>query len=557
MNKLHFTALSLCLMAIGCTNDESFYEQSEIDDNGVVVLQERNAALPKEIRTRPVILEDKTATRAVNESGGIIGNSDVLLGYSYSIGNSILGDYENVISPVIDLMKVKEYGSDYITGRSLQVYMSERFSYSDYNSYESKLSQTKKVASGFQLNLGLFKLGRKKKTEETFKSELTSSQKVVYGELNLMLKNSSFNLQASDGARKFYARECLSPVFLRNLYSSTLGNILDTYGECILTGYITGGKACALYTGLSRNGSSSTSKETGMEKSIDASFSWKKNSVSGDFQFGKGNFNYESSEYNMEQLYTKMWIYGGDPVGLSMNSAENLVNINFDLAPWVASLSDSKKHTIIDITDNGLYPLSAFVIEENFKKRLDATTSNLLEKYPSFVEPHIEIMRVFERYSSSNEALYDVVAVLFTRQGDRIVLRSGNASTASDAELRQNENATVFSQKALNIKTQKQNFYELRISSNSVTRLNPKIGNPLCIDLPKVNEANMYTYTNPRTGIQYINDTENKIAFSHYTDDLDGDWILDDYGIRSWVESLPTKSISMATLANSYRIIGL
>jgi len=24
MNKLHFTALSLCLMAIGCTNDESF-----------------------------------------------------------------------------------------------------------------------------------------------------------------------------------------------------------------------------------------------------------------------------------------------------------------------------------------------------------------------------------------------------------------------------------------------------------------------------------------------------------------------------------------------------
>lgn len=40
-------------------------------------------------------------------------------------------------------------------------------------------------------------------------------------------------------------------------------------------------------------------------------------------------------------------------------------------------------------------------------------------------------------------------------------------------------------------------------------------------------------------------------------DDLDGDWILDDYGIRSWVESLPTKSISMATLANSYRIIGL
>lgn len=550
-----FITLILGLMVTGCTNDESFDKLVGTNGNGIIVLQERNSDLPKTIQTHAVVLEKKEITRATNENGGIIGNSDALLGYSYSIGNSILGDYENVISPVVNLAKVKEYGSDYITARSLQNFMSDRFSYSDYDSYASKLSQTKKVSSGFQLNLGLFKLGRKKKTEETFKSELTSSQKVVYGELNLLLKNSSFNLQASDGSRKFYSRECLSTVFLRNLYSSTIGNIMDTYGGFVLTGYVTGGKACALYTGLSRSGSNSTSKETGMEKSIDASFSWKNNSASGDFQFGKGNFNYTSSEYNMEQLFTKMWVYGGDPAGLNMNSAQDLTSINFDLSPWVASLSDSKKHTIIDITENGLYPLSAFIIEENFKKRMDDTSAGILEKYPSFVEPHIEIMRVFERYGSSNEALYDVVPVLFTRQGDRIILRSGN--TVTDTELRRNENVTVFNQKAVEIKEQKQAFYGLRISSNSVTRLNPNLGKPLCINLPKVDESTMYTYTNPRTGIQYIYDTVNKIAFSHYTDDLDGDWILDDYGIRDWIEALPTKSISMATLANSYRIIGL
>lgn len=33
--------------------------------------------------------------------------------------------------------------------------------------------------------------------------------------------------------------------------------------------------------------------------------------------------------------------------------------------------------------------------------------------------------------------------------------------------------------------------------------------------------------------------------------------VKDDYGIRDWVESLPEKSISMASIANSYRIIGL
>lgn len=87
-------------------------------------------------------------------------------------------------------------------------------------------------------------------------------------------------------------------------------------------------------------------------------------------------------------------------------------------------------------------------------------------------------MRVFERYGSSNEALYDVVPVLFTRQGDRIILRSGN--TVTDTELRRNENVTVFNQKAVEIKEQKQAFYGLRISSNSVTRLNQTLES-LCV----------------------------------------------------------------------------
>lgn len=67
----------------------------------------------------------------------------------------------------------------------------------------------------------------------------------------------------------------------------------------------------------------------------------------------------------------------------------------------------------------------------------------------------------------------------------------------------------------------------------------------------------MAVFTNNRTGMQYIYDRKNHIAFAHYIDELDGDWILDEYGIRTWVESLPIKSISMASLANSYHIIGL
>lgn len=133
------------------------------------------------------------------------------------------------------------------------------------------------------------------------------------------------------------------------------------------------------------------------------------------------------------------------------------------------------------------------------------------------------------------------------------------AASISDNELKRNENSEVFTQKALAIKEQKGNFYELEITANPIARLNPSATSDkyICVDLKYMDEKNMAVYTNSRTGMQYIYDRQNRIAFSHYIDELDGDWILDEYGIRTWVESLPAKNISMASLASSYHIIGL
>lgn len=555
INHILSTAL-LALILTSCNNDETLPLNYNADvQEDVIIVQERSPKLPVKSVNKPVIVEDCTLTRTTNSNGAIIGNSDALLGHSYSVGNSILGDYSNVGHPVVNIEKVKEYGTDYINPKALQYFSAERFSYSNYDSYESKLSETKKIATGFSLNLGLFKIGRKKTTESTFNSAITSSSQAVYGELNMLYYNSSFELLPT--SRKLYARECLSPVFQKNLYSSTMGDILDNYGEYILTGYITGGKAFALFAGIGNNTSSSVSKEHAMDTNIDASVSWEENSASGSCNFGNGNGSSSSTTTGISNIQTKLWIYGGTPVGLTMNSANDLKDINLDLSPWIESLSDSDTHTIVDLTENGIYPLSEFILEENFKRRLDATSLGALPKYPSFVTPYIDVMRVFERYSSTGEALYDIAAVLTTRQGDKIVLRNGDAETATDAELRNNENASVFSQKANAIALVKQEFYDLEIRINSSTRLNPTMGTPLCVDLGKIDESSMYVYSNPRTGIQYIYDRTNKIAFSHLVDDLDGDWILDEYGIRDWVESLETKSIALATIANSYKIIGL
>lgn len=530
---------------------------------GVTVLQERNPSLPSTVRDVPVQLKGKT--RATNESGALIGNSDQILGYSYKVGNSILGDYENVGDQIIDIDKVKKLQTSYITSKALQQYIPEVLTYSDMDSYVSVLNKTKKVISGFSVNLGLFKVGRKKTTTETFRSFSCSTDKIVFGELNLFYKNSSFNMQVSDGALKLYGRECQTPSFIKNLYSSSVSNILDAYGEYVLTGYVTGGKAFALYEGESKTVNESSLKTRNMDRSINVTFSWKpdsmggKDSIGGNFSFGKGNFSSDSMYYDMKHLYTKLWLFGGTPNGISMNSAVNIEAVNFNLNPWVASLANNNTHTLVDITENGLIPMSSIIIEENFKKRMLNTIQELTSKRPRLTMPKIEIMRVFERYSSSNEALYDIVPVLITRQGDRIILRTKHATSLTDEELRKNEVADVFTQKALAIEAQKAKFYELQIDANPTTRLNPSAVSSkyICIDLKGIDEGTMAVYTNPRTGMQYIYDTKNRVAFSHYIDELDGDWILDEYGIRTWVESLPTKNISMASLANSYHIIGL
>ena len=95
--------------------------------------------------------------------------------------------------------------------------------------------------------------------------------------------------------------------------------------------------------------------------------------------------------------------------------------------------------------------------------------------------------------------------------------------------------------------------------TEELLKLNSRSSNvgAMAVGVSDVDESEMLVHSNPRSGIHYIYDKTNKIAFSYLVDTIDEDWILDDYGIRDWVESLPTKSISLATIANSYKIIGL
>ncbi len=512
----------------------------------------RSLSMPDVNRLNEIYASKSRAT-----SSPIIGNSDILLGKSYKAGNGIIGDFNNVVFPIIDLDKVRETGANRIMAHSLKQQNEKICTYSDFYKFADSASVVRTISSGFRLNLMLFTIGRKNTTTEIFKTAYTSSEQSVYGELNIIVRDRQFRLESTSSSRRLYARQCLTNEFKDALYCSTIGDIINQYGPYVLIGYDTGGKAMALYAGKSKTGASYHLHERDLRDTIDASFEWEKdNDVSASLKFKLNNGSVSTNQSSLKDVLVQVRTYGGDNINNAVVGPVEIDKLSVDLTSWLKSLSDEDKHTIIDIADEGLMPISAFVLEKNFQNRFDDTTEDYLEPLYRFNEPYIEVVRVYAR-SSNGQRLYEIAPVLNTRQGDKIVLSNGAYSSLSDAQLQQNSDNQVYLSSVMDIALQKRKYFNgIRCVQNVSTYLDPRERNPVCIRMDKFDETKAYRWLADNNMV-YIYMPEAKIAFSYYISEWDEDAVLDDYGIRDWVENLPEKKIAVATLANYYTIIGL
>lgn len=527
------------------------------DTVGNVVIQQRDPNLPN-VKS---INNNKIQTR--EDISGEFGNSDALLGcgYNYKNGSLILGDFSNVRQPIIDLMAIKEYDRFLTSGRRLNTSETTSFAYDTYDRYQHNSRVSKQVSTGFSINFKIFSFGSKKKTTEIFSKMVDNMSASTFGELDVNFINNLFILQNAEANRKLFARQFLTRGFINSLFNSPISSTLETYGEFVLIGYLTGGRAHASYAGTATENLGSDSKEKIMEKSMSASVALKTpgDTVKASFGFTGRDYDSTATVFKSKNTYINIKTYGGKRTGdEAQTTVRAIKDLNINLTEWMRSLNDVSTNTMIDIADNGLCPLSGFVLEKNFKQGIEDTFNEVLPIYKNLVDPYVEILRVMNRSTPSYEALYDVAAVLTTRHGDKIVLSDGVASSATDAELRKNEDNTVFMQKVEKIAAEKSKLFSsgIEISYNKKTRLNPNLRSPLCIELPGFKEKNFYRFYYEKTSIEYIYDPATRLCFSYYMDDGD-DGVLDIYGIRDWVESLHRKNISIATLANSYKIIGL
>lgn len=546
--------LSIC---VGCQERELIdltETLSNIPDDEIEIIA-RSPSMPDvNGRHRPLIVE----SRASSETGALICNSEKLLGSTYKAGNGIIGDYANVGFQIIDIEKVKALGNNRISSHYLNDKVTDKFTFSDFEHFTDSSSITKKISHGFSLNLGLFKIGRKKTTTEVFKSAYTSSNQSVYGELDILIRDSRFTLDCVSSSRRIYARQCLTKEFKEALYGSTIGEIINQYGPYVLIGYDTGGKALALYAAKTKAGASYSLHEKDLQDSITASFTWNNDSssVSASLKFKLNNGHVSTSQSSIKNTMVQIRTYGGRNYDNAIVGPIDLKNLSVDLSSWQSSLSDVNTHTMINITDEGLMPLSAFVLEENFQYRFDDTACDYLESLTDFTEPHIEVLRVYAR-SAEGQRLYEIAPVLVTRQGDYIVLSDGKYKQMSNEQLKQNSDNDYYRSCLSGIAAQKKEYFNgIRYIGLEKTWLDPRDRDPVCIRLDNFDETKAYKFI-ADGNMGYIYMPEAKVALSYYISEWDEDAVLDDYGIRDWVENLPEKKIAISSLANYYTIIGL
>lgn len=536
------------LCAMSCSNeDELDNYTSQIDKISAseIILQTRDPKLPR-------VWSKKTAPR-INTRASFTDATD-FLGNSYAIenGTSIIGDFANARFPIINMKKLLERYPSYIVAKELRTTSTEAISYASFDRLETTSSYTKTFTSGFSLNIGPFKMGRTKKITDVFKHNTDDSQQAVHGELSVEIINGMVSLQTAPSALRRISADYLDELFVDALYNSSMIELMHSYGEFVLTSYYTGGRASALYYGIDKKSTVFDSKERDMNLAINASYSWDKNSVSGDFSIGNVNSNTSTITENFSELRVSIKTLGGAYGYNVATPPYDVKSTSINLTSWLQSLNDTQTHTMIDIQDGGLYPMSDFILEENFKQRYKDTHMEL--QYQEFLEePYIEIMKVYVRKSSSGEKLYDIVPVLSTRQGDKLIFSDPNVANQSDEELRANSTSEIFLQKSNAIKDEKSRYYKLMIKANPNKVINPIIQSTLSFPIENVNESGMFKFKNVNTNIWYIYNPTSLYCFSYYDDD----YILDAYGILDWVNSIPVKSVTMTTLYQRYRIFGL
>lgn len=548
----------LSLAASCAKSDEMLFVDADDPSSGFspIVVQERDPALP----TEPSRIRQSIRTTA-SKSGFI--EPDDFIGRGYKIGNTMLGDPENFSIPVFQRLKLKTDYPGYFVNTSLLKTAIDYFAYTTDAEYEAKSNVTKKIASGFKLNLGLFSIGRKRTMEESFSTYDYRRSQDAYGELNIEFRRALYQLSASSLVNKRIAGEYLNPEFVELLYGLTTDELLERYGTFVATAYYVGGKASSLYQGCDYSSVSATERARGLESEINASYSWTGGDASGNLGFGNKNSCSQSQKNRFQSVYMTLKTIGGKPSFVLDMSAQDIRNVAINLSTWLASLGEKDNQTVIGFADGGLQPLSDFILEENFRKRIQDTHLGTV-KTARLRIPSIEVVQA-KQNMSMGRTRQSAYSVLTTRHHDRLLLDGNNAQTSSSPsgggiQIPGGIIGIPIASPASIESSRRGKYFGLQITVNPEIKesgwgmlyISPGLFG--CdFMLKNWDESEMVKFVNRDTHMIYLLNQKEKYALA-FPDDK---YTVDVYGIRAWVESMPEVVLLMRVLENDYTVYGL
>src|SRR5690606_20024905 len=115
-------------------------------------------------------------------------------------------------------------------------------------------------------------VGAKHKYEKAFSSEVINESRRVFGELNVYVKDASYELFVSSNNLNKIKEKYLNSFFLDELYNTPTSEFVDNYGGFVITDFVSGGRANALFSGVYTSNSNTETMEKSMDNSISASY---------------------------------------------------------------------------------------------------------------------------------------------------------------------------------------------------------------------------------------------------------------------------------------------
>lgn len=592
MERYSYFIISLLLIFLGFSSCQKDVEQGGSLNSikgGDIIYQSRRLPIPKV----PESYLRKDKARALSADAPNLRLSPYnTLGQVHAVGNGIIGHPENIGNDgVFDIESIlnDRITSKYLFNRDLDMTQSYLYIYNSIDSLRNVTNNTNKITSGFKLNLVLFSIGKEITYSKIFNSNISREQTHIWGEYDLLYKAKRIGLETTDASLKTIAYRNINDQFLHSIFSFPISDYIRKKGFLVVTDMYTGGRLSAKFDFYSETNKRLEINGKAVRDSIWAAFGWNRGeddkninplkadqNLSMSIGYGKGNGNYSNQGNTGTKFLGVFTSIGGAKDKQIPSTVVDLKNNSINIGGWYASLADPKEHKYIDVYDGGLVSIDKFILESNFKERIEGTLSGLYKDKEALDIPYLEIRNIasdvyykMDKYTAMVDVSEAAGVILHTRQGDKVLFMNKDFQARlpkikqpyNDAEIRErytrDNEALVRRLKSIfscDIKSDNPHHWLLG-RSDVEERRELWVRFRFSFDSTKI-----YKYRNPKTGVWYIYDKESRSAMSYYDnliEDDDDTYITDMYGITDWVDSLEEKKISMQELSMYYNIIGL